>query len=96
MSERNYKRISPKEAMISLGVYPLGENTYILSGIFLKVLNEGLEITYPPNKMTKGPSDSFFTASPFEFSQNGQTYLLRSENNHLVIDRKRNIVGSEE
>jgi hypothetical protein len=80
------KRLELSDAIQELGIVVQEEKTYVLPGLIIKVLAEGLEVTLVPQSRKRNfPRQTFTVSEPFEYSYQDQVYFFVCANGQLEI-----------
>lgn len=94
MTDKDYRKLSRKEAFATIGLHPKDEATFFLANLIILVKENKLRITKVSGKVSSEPENTFETTEPFIFTHNGLDYLLKVENNTLSVYEKQSLIGN--
>lgn len=85
MSDKHLKKISKKEAFVSIGLHPKDLKTYYIDNFIIFLEQSGLSITKVNGKDSDSPESTIHTSFGFQYSKNNTKYILKNENNDLIV-----------
>ena len=94
MRKDRLRKLSKKESFAIIGLHPKDEETYFLANLVIVLKDNGLNITTVSGRIVNEPDDTYFTDQNFIFTYNSKDYILKNENNELVVYEKEEIIGS--